>query len=130
MEPIGMRITAYHHMRRSGLRCKIWMTIGRRRRPKRMLKFFCRISHTMNPSDKMNPKKSPISMQPLLYVIAIAIVLILIAAPLTADTIILRNGAEVDGQIVGQSQTTVTIRTDAGVETYPKANIRQILYGD
>lgn len=49
---------------------------------------------------------------------------------LFADTIILKSGAEVDGQIVNQSQTSITIRTPAGVRTIGKGEVRRVLYGD
>lgn len=48
-----------------------------------------------------------------------------------ADTIIFRNGQEVDGRIINQSRTTVTVRTDGGaVRTYQKGVIARIAYGD
>ena len=49
---------------------------------------------------------------------------------LLADTIILKTGQEVDGQIVNQSETTITIRTRQGVQTIGKGNVSRVLYGD
>ena len=58
--------------------------------------------------------------------------LLFLLAPVAAaaDTVILKSGQEVDGQIVNQSETTITIRTRNGVQTLPKTQVRRILYGD
>ncbi len=55
---------------------------------------------------------------------------ILVPHLLLADTVILKSGQEVDGQIVNQSETTITIRTRQGVQTIGKGNVRRIFYGD
>ncbi|MCB1170540.1 MAG: hypothetical protein KDK25_09415 [Leptospiraceae bacterium] len=58
--------------------------------------------------------------------------LLLVMSPLAllADTVILKSGQEVDGQIVNQSETTISIRTRDGVQTLSKTQVRRILYGD
>ena len=59
----------------------------------------------------------------------LAAVLVL-AGPLVADTIILRSGQEVDGHILNQSETSITIRTGNGTQTIPKSGIQRVFYGD
>lgn len=52
------------------------------------------------------------------------------ATALQADTVFLKNGQEVEGKIIGQTRTTVTLRTTAGqVRTIQKEQIRRIAYG-
>ncbi len=55
---------------------------------------------------------------------------ILVPNFLLADTVILKTGQEVDGQIVNQSETTISIRTAQGLQTIGKGNVRRIFYGD
>lgn len=55
---------------------------------------------------------------------------LLLPVSLLADTVILKSGQEVDGQIINQSETTITIRTRQGVQTIGKGTVRRILYGD
>ena len=51
------------------------------------------------------------------------------AAPLAADTILLRNGARINGKIVAQTRTLVRIQTSTGVKTFQKTGIRRIIFG-
>ncbi|MEQ8350540.1 MAG: hypothetical protein RH862_03595 [Leptospiraceae bacterium] len=55
---------------------------------------------------------------------------LLLPVSLLADTVILKSGQEVDGQIINQSETTITIRTRQGVQTIGKGTVRRIFYGD
>ncbi len=52
-----------------------------------------------------------------------------LAVPLSAETIWLKSGGRLDGTIVGQTRTTVTIRTAAGDQVLRKDSVRRIQYG-
>lgn len=57
--------------------------------------------------------------------------LLVIASAVHADTITLRNGQQITGKIVGQTRTSVQVRTQSGqFRTLPKTSIRRIQYGD
>ncbi|MCB1302757.1 MAG: hypothetical protein KDK37_00675 [Leptospiraceae bacterium] len=58
------------------------------------------------------------------------LVWLLFSGPLLADTIILRSGQEIDGHILNQSETSISIRTTNGNQTIPKSSIQRVLYGD
>lgn len=58
-----------------------------------------------------------------------ALVCFLVAGSLCAETLLLKNGARVDGTIISQNRTTVTIRTAGGDQTFRKDAIRRIQYG-
>ena len=62
-------------------------------------------------------------------IFAFVIVLLLAPSLILADTVLLRNGQRIEGKIVGQSRTTVRIRTQGGTRSIPKANVRRIVYG-
>lgn len=47
---------------------------------------------------------------------------------LAAETVFLRNGQYVVGEILAQSRESITLGTSAGVKTIPKVKIRRILY--
>jgi hypothetical protein len=55
---------------------------------------------------------------------------VLLPGELRADRIFLRSGEVVNGQIINQSQATVTVRTRDGVRTYAKGQIARIQYGN
>lgn len=63
------------------------------------------------------------------FAVALAFFLFFTAS-LQADTVFLKNGRQVEGKIIGQTRTAVTLRTSAGqVQTIQKADIRRIAYG-
>jgi len=51
-----------------------------------------------------------------------------LVAPLLADSITLKSGTVLEGEIVSQSQTIVQLRTDRGVIKIQKASIRRIVF--
>jgi len=57
------------------------------------------------------------------------ICLILVSQSVLADTIYLRDGSQVSGKIVLQSNTAVMMQTSTGKWTYERANIIRIDYG-
>lgn len=58
-----------------------------------------------------------------------ALVCFLVAGSLCAETLLLKSGARVEGTIISQNRTTVTIRTAGGDQTFRKDAIRRIQYG-
>lgn len=50
-------------------------------------------------------------------------------APVSADTILLRNGSRIDGDLIGQSRTSVRLRVQGRIRDIPKDSIRRITYG-
>lgn len=48
---------------------------------------------------------------------------------LAAETIFLRSGKTIEGQVLRQDRTKVVIRTAGGIQTIPKSLIRRITYG-
>lgn len=58
------------------------------------------------------------------------ILVFLIPAVSYADTIILRSGQQITGQIINQNTTSITIRTDNGIRTIPKGQVGRIIYSD
>ena len=57
------------------------------------------------------------------------LVCFLVAGSLCAETLLLKSGARVEGTIISQNRTTVTIRTAGGDQTFRKDAIRRIQYG-
>ncbi|MCB1302765.1 MAG: hypothetical protein KDK37_00715 [Leptospiraceae bacterium] len=55
---------------------------------------------------------------------------LLIASPIWADKILLRNGQEVVGHIVNQNTGSITIRTSEGFRTIAKSQVARVLYGE
>ncbi|MCB1139908.1 MAG: hypothetical protein KDK23_14195 [Leptospiraceae bacterium] len=55
--------------------------------------------------------------------------LLFLSTAIYADIIRLKNGTTIIGQIVGQTGTSVTVRTDTGQQTIPKSSIANISYG-
>lgn len=53
----------------------------------------------------------------------------LLAQPILADRILLRNGQTIEGTIINQSRQQVVVRSAAGVKRIPKSQIRRIRYG-
>lgn len=58
----------------------------------------------------------------------IGLCLFLLPAMLFAETIFLKSGGRVSGKIVGQSRTTVTIRSGGNTRVVQKSDIRRISY--
>jgi len=56
--------------------------------------------------------------------------LILLPGVLLADTVMLHGGEALEGQVTGQSLTTITFRTQRGVQTIEKKRIARIQYGE
>lgn len=46
-----------------------------------------------------------------------------------AEVVILKNGQQISGQIVGQSRSAVQVRTAGGTQTIDKGAVRRIVYG-
>lgn len=65
---------------------------------------------------------------PVVTVILIAFALFL-PASIKADTVRMKNGQVLTGQIVAQTRTSVTIRTSGGMRVVQKAQIASIQYG-
>lgn len=62
--------------------------------------------------------------------LALLIGLVLISGmPLLADTVLMRDGSRVSGQIVSQDRTSILIRSEGRVRRIQKAQIRRLLYG-
>lgn len=53
---------------------------------------------------------------------------LLLPGALGAETVFLRNGQYVSGELVGQTATTITLRTRTGTKTIEKTKIRRIIY--
>lgn len=51
------------------------------------------------------------------------------SSALHADIVVLRNGARIEGKIVGQNRQTVRINGLNGTQVINKANVRRIVYG-
>ena len=60
----------------------------------------------------------------------IALCVFLFPVVLFGETIILKNGTSVSGQIVGQSRTTVTIKVGGSTRVIQKSDIRRISYAN
>ena len=60
----------------------------------------------------------------------LALAVVLIASPIWADKILLRNGQEIVGHIVNQNTGSITIRTAEGFRTITKAQVARVLYGE
>ncbi len=56
--------------------------------------------------------------------------LVLYPLSLFADTLILRDGSELKGKVLSQTQFSIRVQTDAGPRVVAKSNIRRLVYGD
>lgn len=56
-------------------------------------------------------------------------ILFLFSLSLHADTIRLRNGTTLEGTIIAQTRTAITVRSDRGIQTVAKSQIASIKYG-
>ncbi len=54
---------------------------------------------------------------------------LVLASSIAADTVILRDGQQIEGRIVSQSREAVRIDTAGGARSIPKDRIRRIVYG-
>ena len=61
---------------------------------------------------------------------AVLTLLFFASVGLGADTLILMNGEHVEGRIIEQSRTQITIQTAGGARTYHKKDIREFSYGE
>ena len=65
--------------------------------------------------------------RPVLFIFLLA--LIVAASGLHAEVVILKNGRQISGRIVGQSRSVVRIATAGGTRTIAKGKVRRIVYG-
>lgn len=59
----------------------------------------------------------------------IMVIILCFGFSIFADTVYLKNGATIEGKIVGQSRKNVRIKTDKGLKVIPKSNIRRLRFG-
>ena len=62
--------------------------------------------------------------------IAITIIALLFSSALLADTILLRNGTQINGRIIQQNQANVVIVRNNRRQVIPKTQIARILYNN
>ncbi|MBX7056469.1 MAG: hypothetical protein K1X75_00290 [Leptospirales bacterium] len=60
--------------------------------------------------------------------VLLAGLLILLGAPLAADTLYLRSGQTVRGKIVAQTRTAISIRNEQGVRSFPKTEVTRVTF--
>ncbi|TGL71961.1 hypothetical protein EHQ67_02280 [Leptospira kmetyi] len=62
---------------------------------------------------------------------SILILLVFFSVPLwSAQTILLKNGSSIKGDVTGQNEKTLTVRTENGVQTISKRSILKVIYKD
>lgn len=63
------------------------------------------------------------------HILIFLLALLVTAGGLQAEVVILKNGRQISGRIVGQSRSVVKIATGAGTQTIAKGSVRRIIYG-